>query len=87
MRQRHSPTERSIAALRIVEAGPKKSAPEEYAKAAADVQKKLKGIDAAIKAHALKQAQKPGSFGFVGDMQHANEILGELLDFLTGNNR
>lgn len=60
----------------------KQSAPEEYAKLAGDLPKRLKGIEALLKAHASKQAQKPESYGYVGDLKHVNEVLVEIEAFL-----
>jgi hypothetical protein len=73
---------RASRVLQQIEA--KKSAPEEYARVAAEAASKLKAVEAGLKAHALKQAKKPQSFGFVGDVVRVNELLDELLAALKG---
>lgn len=60
----------------------KQSAPEEYAKLSAELPKRLKSIESLLTTHATKQAKKPESYGYVGDLKHINELLAEIEAFL-----
>ena len=59
------------------------NATEDYKASLADAKKKVSTIESILNSHASKQADKPQDWGFVGDMDHINEILKELIDFFS----
>jgi hypothetical protein len=62
-----------------------KSAEELYAERAKDVAQKLETIGLKLTAHAEKERLNPKDYGFAGDLAHADQILGELLEFFGSN--
>ena len=59
------------------------TAAEAYKRHAGQVQAKLQRISQEVQAHAQRQSQEANSWGYVEDLAHINEALGEIVDFIS----
>lgn len=63
------------------------TANEAYIKEARRVRDQLSEVYNRLKAHELHQAKQPRNWGFVGDLEHVNEVLFNLLDTFGAEGR
>ena len=60
------------------------TATEAYQRHTEEAQKNLQQISQLLQAHAQHQSSNSASWGHTGDIAHVNELLKEVVDFLTG---
>lgn len=60
----------------------KTDALKEYEKKQAEIKKLLKQIDDGLRKHSQDAAQKPENWGYLGDLEHTENQLREIRDFI-----
>jgi DNA repair exonuclease SbcCD ATPase subunit len=60
------------------------TAEEAYQRHLKEVQTKLQQISQEIQAHSQRQTSGTTNWGYVGDVSRVNELLGDIIEFLSG---